>query len=131
MLGDLEGWTAYRDQVWSMLQQGIASGDVRALYLAYGLASGQDTLIGMGDERFHSDPVQALSYGLVLSRIAAPALAGRIEQQLSALERSLTGDARRVAHTRADALQRERFAGAGLDDPAATLVKRYAAQDCR
>lgn len=117
VLDDIEGWRQYREQVWGLLTAAAEAGNVRALYLAMGVAAGTDRIAGMSQPIVEPNPALALEYALTLEPSLTPRAAARLAGQTALLRSQLTEAAQKRADDLADARRARMPIGEQKFDP--------------
>lgn len=77
MMDDPDGWKAYQEKLPRYLESAISKGNKPALIMAYGLFSGQDTVMGMSSTERYRNDFKALVYGEAIMNLS-PDRAGKL-----------------------------------------------------
>ena len=130
MLRDIDAWAAYRNSYWTHLQHGIRNGDVRALFLAFGISAGTDFVTGAPDDTTHHDDLLAATYGHALVPMLAEPDAQRIRAMLDRVRARLEPDALHQAETEGARLRDSTFINQPIFNARGALRRTLKPDDC-
>lgn len=124
-LADIERWNRYKQDVPRLLREAASRGSVPALFLSFGIYSGQDSIAAGGGPFVPRDPALALSYALVLdAHIDSLAMRNMVRHSMDELRAELTPAQIESARAAAEAMDSRAFPAhrriTGLSDVSAT-----------
>lgn len=108
-LQNLEQWTEYRDELPSLLRDAAHNGNLQAIWLSYGIASGEDLMPG-GAAFGPPNQQLALTYAITLrSLVDHPGLIGKFSRAIGELRTQLPeSEFKRAEHAASQILSRVR-----------------------